>query len=85
MIASISVIDCKTNRLVTNIPIGSQNQSLFDTDTLTQWAGILGTSGVIATAIIGIWTYKQGSVIRKKDKQKDIVLPLIHKLTNQQR
>ena len=34
--------------------------------------------------LVEIWTYKQGTIIRKKDIQKDIVLPLTREFDKSQ-
>ena len=71
------MIDGKTNKLMTNIPIKDQHRTFFDTSILTPWAAIVATLGAIVTAIVGLRTYNQGQILKKKDIQKDIVFPLI--------
>lgn len=73
----LSVIDSKTNKLVANIPIGSEHRAVFNSDTVAPWATVAATIAAIATAAIGIRSYRQGQIVNKKDIQKDIVIPLI--------
>jgi YVTN family beta-propeller protein len=79
---SISVIDGKSNKLVTNIPVIGEHKTTVDPNTLASWAAVGATIGAIVTAGIGLSTYRQGQVLKKKDIQKDIVFPLISEFDN---
>jgi YVTN family beta-propeller protein len=72
---SILVIDGETNKVISNIPLELSNSSIIsiDPDTSIQ---ILAVAGGFITAFVGLRTYYQSQMLRKKDILKDIVFPL---------
>lgn len=73
---SISVIDGKTDKVVTKIPLegSAQHQMVTDPNIVIQ---VLTLTGGFVTAFVGLRTYYQSQTLRKKDILKDITYPLM--------
>jgi hypothetical protein len=73
---SISVIDGKTDEVVKTISLEKSTAAPVNIDP-SLVIQILGIAGGIATAIVGLVTYRQGVATTRKDVLKDIIFPLI--------
>ena len=74
---SVSVIDGKTDKVLTNVPVGKTSTLPVNID-----PGMVAIGGVIITAFVGIITYRQGLTTTRKDMLKDIILPLVNEFNN---
>lgn len=79
---TISILDGNNNKIISSINLDDEKSNTIDWTVISDNIPIIGTLGGIITLIIGLFTYRQSQILKKKDIQKEIVFPLIDEFDN---